>query len=119
MSGLFLVSVTPSILFSLFALIKSAYIAYLFVLIGSNAASLQSFGNPVLYTFTNRRFRGYVWSLLCGWYHGMCELAQRGITKLCRRRNQEISRRTGNQEENQPARIRVHANNAAMQSSRF
>eukprot|EP00116_Pleurobrachia_bachei_P009310 sb/3469572/ len=74
------------------------------VLLSINAISLNTFGNPFLYTLTNRRFGRYVRSLLCGMFKAGS-------------RNRQIAHRTGNREVNLPARNQVRANNTAMQSN--
>ena len=104
LSGLFMLSWVPGFLMHWFIFIKPRFISQTFILFAINAISLNTFGNPFLYTLTNQRFGRYVRSLLFG-------LFKSG------RINRQIAHRTGNREVNATARIRVRSNNTTMQSS--
>eukprot|EP00116_Pleurobrachia_bachei_P006390 sb/3466652/ len=103
LSGLFMLSWVPYLVFTIMKM-KSPDVSPSFELIVFNILSLNTFGNPFLYTLTNRRFGRYVRGLLCGMFKSVG-------------RNQQIAPRTGNKEENRPARSRSSGSNAIMQSS--
>ena len=104
LSGLFMLSWVPYLVIVLFRVMKSPFDSPTFALFAINAMSLNTFGNPFLYTLTNRSFGRYVRSLICGMFKAV-------------RRNMQIAHRTGNREENLPLRNEVRDKDAVMQSS--
>ena len=65
LSGLFMFSWGPYLAYT-FIKIKTPVVSQHFTLVVFNFLLLNVFGNPFLYTMTNRRFSRYVHSLLCG-----------------------------------------------------
>ncbi|KAL5263721.1 hypothetical protein ACHWQZ_G008932 [Mnemiopsis leidyi] len=63
LSGLFIVSWTPYVIFT-FLKMKSPSVPAALDLLAFHCIFLNSFGNPVLYTITNRRFGAYVKGLV-------------------------------------------------------
>ena len=72
LSGLFIVSWTPYIVFT-FLKIRSPEVPPALDLLAFHCIFINSFGNPILYTFTNKRFGAYVLGVLksaCFWRTG-------------------------------------------------
>ena len=63
LSGLFIVSWTPYVIFT-FLKIRSPSVPPALDLLAFHCIFLNSFGNPILYTITNRRFGAYVKGVL-------------------------------------------------------
>lgn len=78
LSGLFIVSWTPYIVFT-FMKMRTTKLSPVLDLLSFHCIFINSFGNPILYSLTNRRFGKYVRGLLTSFFCGLWKVEQRPV----------------------------------------